>query len=79
MNAITPNLPMVIEQPALSPTLRAALDTAMDLAANDRAPATRAAYASDFRIFSRWCAGQGLAPLPASPAAVAGLAAAESS
>jgi site-specific recombinase XerD len=65
------NLPAVIDQPQLPSTLRAALETAADLASNSRAASTRAAHASDWRIFSAWCAAQGLCPMPASPATVA--------
>jgi site-specific recombinase XerD len=43
----------------------------MDLANNSRAASTRAAYAADFRVFSAWCAAQGLCPMPANPATVA--------
>jgi site-specific recombinase XerD len=76
MNAITPNLPAVIEhveqeRVQLPDTLRDALKIAADFAANEKAPATRKAYNSDFRIFSKWCATQGLCALPASPATVA--------
>jgi len=73
MNAITPNLPAVIIENAtpLPTSLREALETAADLAAASTAASTRAAYASDFRIFSTWCAEHGLTPLPATPAAVA--------
>lgn len=42
-----------------------------------RSPATRSAYAADWRRFSRWCAARGLQDLPASPAAVATFLAAE--
>ncbi len=69
MNAIM--LPTVTEH-AVPITLRAALETAADLASNSKAASTRTAYASDFRIFEKWCAEQGLAALPANPAAVAG-------
>jgi hypothetical protein len=65
------NLPAFIDQPHLPSTLRAALDSAMDLASNSHAASTRAAYAADFRIFSAWCADQGLCPMPANPATVA--------
>jgi site-specific recombinase XerD len=51
--------------------LRAALETAADLASNSRAASTRAAYAADVRIFSAWCREQSLCPMPASPATVA--------
>jgi hypothetical protein len=65
------NPPAVIDQPHLPSTLRAALETAADLASNSRAASTRAAYASDWRIFERWCSEQGLTALPANPATVA--------
>jgi site-specific recombinase XerD len=65
------NLPAVIDQPQLPSTLRAALETAADLASNSRAASTRAANASDWRIFTRWSETQGLCPMPASPATVA--------
>jgi site-specific recombinase XerD len=65
------NLPAVIDQSHLPSTLRAALDSAMDLASNSRAASTRAAYARDWRIFERWCSEQGLKALPANPATVA--------
>jgi site-specific recombinase XerD len=65
------NPPAVIDRPHLPSTLRAALETAADLARNSRAPSTRAAYASDWRIFSAWCAAHGLCSMPASPATVA--------
>jgi hypothetical protein len=41
----------VIEQPALPAELLEPLRLAADFAQNSKAPATRAAYASDFRIF----------------------------
>src|SRR5581483_6319874 len=69
----------VVTDAAIPVTLRAALETAADLAGNEKAPATRKAYASDFRIFARWCAAHGLAALPADPAAVAGFIADEAS
>jgi site-specific recombinase XerD len=65
------NLPAVIDQPHMPSALRAALETAADLASNSRAASTRAAYTADFRIFEPWCAAQGLCPMPAIPAAVA--------
>jgi site-specific recombinase XerD len=86
MNAMLPvavdgaiPVPAVVTDAAIPVTLRAALETAADLAGNEKAPATRKAYASDFRIFARWCAAHGLAALPADPAAVAGFIADEAS
>lgn len=75
MSAMLP----VVTETAIPITLQAALETAAELASNEKAPATRKAYASDFRIFERWCAQQGLAALPADPAAVAGFIADEAS
>jgi site-specific recombinase XerD len=40
-------------------------------AAAEKAPKTRLAYSTDFRIFSEWCQGRDLDPLPALPATVA--------
>jgi site-specific recombinase XerD len=77
MNAII--LPAPATATALPVTLQVALETAADLAANEKAAATRKAYASDWRIFSAWCADQGLTSLPAEPAAVAAFIAAEAS
>jgi Phage integrase, N-terminal SAM-like domain len=62
---------------SLPVTLRAALDSAADLARAEKSAATQRAYKSDFAIFSAWCAGQGLCSLPADPAAVAAFIAAE--
>jgi hypothetical protein len=36
-----------------------------------RASATRRAYAADWRVFTAWCDGRELVPLPATPATVA--------
>jgi site-specific recombinase XerD len=86
MNAMLPvaietatSIPAVVIDTAIPITLRAALETAADLASNEKAPATRKAYASDFRIFQRWCVEHGLVALPADPAAVAGFIADEAS
>jgi site-specific recombinase XerD len=75
MNAII--LPALATAMALPVTLQAALETAAHLASNEKAASTRKAYASDWRIFSAWCADQGLVALPADPAAVAGFIADE--
>jgi site-specific recombinase XerD len=75
MNAII--LSAVATAAALPATLQAALAGAADLAANEKASATRKAYASDWRIFDAWCVSQGLTALPADPAAVAGFIADE--
>ena len=58
----------VIELPA---ELTATLELAADFAKASKAPATQAAYASDFRIFDSWCRARGLSALPASAATLA--------
>lgn len=57
--------------------LVADLDRAVDLARQEKAPATRRAYGSDFRIFEAWCAGRGITALPATPETVAAFLASE--
>jgi site-specific recombinase XerD len=56
----------IIEQPALPAELTATLELAADFAKASKAPATQAAYGSDFRIFESWCLKRGLGSLPAS-------------
>jgi site-specific recombinase XerD len=75
MTAHVPVLTTV--ESSLPVTLRAALESAADLARAEKAPGTKRAYASDFAIFRAWCAEQGLSALPADPAAVAAFIAAE--
>jgi site-specific recombinase XerD len=43
----------------------AEIDATMAYAAAEKAQATRAAYASDWRDFAAWCAARGASPLPA--------------
>ena len=43
----------------------AEIDATMAYAEAEKAPATRAAYASDWRDFAAWCAARGATPLPA--------------
>jgi site-specific recombinase XerD len=64
----TQNLPA-----ALGPDLAAAID----LAKAEKAPSTRKAYGTDFRLFKAWCDGKGVSSLPASPETVAAFLAAE--
>src|SRR5436190_6067509 len=53
--------------------LQADIEKAAVLAKQEKAPATRKAYASDFAIFRGWCDSRGgVSALPATPAAVAG-------
>jgi len=64
----TQNLPA-----ALGPDLAAAID----LARAEKAPSTRKAYGTDFRLFKAWCDSKGVSSLPASPETVAAFLAAE--
>ncbi|RZM08844.1 MAG: site-specific integrase [Sphingomonas sp.] len=47
------------------------VEAARGYVAAARAPATRRAYASDWRLFLAWCEARGLASLPATPETVA--------
>jgi hypothetical protein len=64
------NAPVTIERPALPAVLTATLELAADFAKASKAPATQAAYGSDFRIFETWCTARGLCALPATAAAL---------
>jgi site-specific recombinase XerD len=60
------------------PTLPAIdIERAADFARQDKAPATRDAYRSDFVAFTAWCVDRGADALPALPATVAGYLASE--
>jgi site-specific recombinase XerD len=52
---------------ALGPDLAAAID----LAKAEKAPSTRKAYGTDFRLFKAWCDARQVAALPAAPETVA--------
>jgi site-specific recombinase XerD len=47
------------------------IQKANDLIRAAKAPSTRKAYQSDFRIFQSWCADHGLASLPSAPETIA--------
>jgi len=65
-------------QPATLPAvLTATLELAADFAKASKAPATQAAYASDFRIFEAWCTARGLCAFPATAATLCGFLADE--
>src|SRR5690349_7379536 len=68
---------LIASQAVLPPALARELEEAAAFAAADSAPSTRRAYAADWRRFTAWCSGHGLAALPASPGAVAAFLAAE--
>jgi hypothetical protein len=57
----------IIEQPGLPAELTATLELAADFAKASKAPATQAAYSSDWTIFEPWCRERGICALPASP------------
>jgi hypothetical protein len=67
----------VVEPAALPAVLTATLKLAADFAQASKAPATQAAYGSDFRIFEAWCATRGMSALPATAAALCGFLADE--
>jgi site-specific recombinase XerD len=57
---------LTLIDPALPGALTTAeIDATMTYAEAEKAPATRAAYASDWRDFAAWCAARGASPLPA--------------
>src|SRR4051794_39081944 len=56
---------------SLPATLEPELMRAAELAREEKAPATRRAYRSDFQIFDSWCRARGVMPLPAMPEVVA--------
>jgi integrase len=58
---------------ALAPDLAAAVNYARA----EKSPATRKAYAADFRLFKEWCDGKGAQSLPAAAETVAAFLAAE--
>src|SRR3954453_13804389 len=47
------------------------LTRAAQLAREEKSPATRRAYRSDFQIFDSWCRARGVSALPATPESVA--------
>jgi hypothetical protein len=67
----------VVEPAALPGVLTATLKLAADFAQASKAPATKAAYGSDFRIFEAWCATRRMSSLPATAAALCGFLADE--
>src|SRR5229473_6548534 len=63
--------PGVAECAAPSPEYAADVDRAGAYGRAEKAAATHRAYATDFAIFSAWCADRAQLPLPASPVTVA--------
>jgi site-specific recombinase XerD len=77
MKAIAPILPGPNSLTVLPAALTAPLRLAADFARASKAPATQAAYDSDFRLFEAWCAARGISALPATAAALCGFLADE--
>src|SRR6202790_5561362 len=67
----------VIEGGNLLAALGSDFTAAFDLAKAEKAPATRKAYGTDFRLFRVYCAAKGVSALPAAPETVASYIAAE--
>src|SRR5260370_32752734 len=75
---MTTALAVIPEQVAPLPALPAAdLDRAAAFARQDKAPATRRAYQSDFASFQTFCLSRGVASLPATAETVAAYLASE--
>src|SRR5712692_4494494 len=70
-------LAVIAEQVALPALPAADIDRATSYAKQDKAPATRAAYRSDFARFHAFCLSRGVASLPATAEAVAAYLASE--
>jgi site-specific recombinase XerD len=68
---------IVIERGDLLAALGPDFAAAFDLANAEKAPATRKAYATDFRLFKAWCDAKGISALPAAAETVASYIAAE--
>ena len=61
----------LITSSPLSTDLEDLVQKANDLIRAAKAPSTRKAYHSDFRIFDTWCVAHRLASLPAAPQTIA--------
>src|SRR5258708_12469087 len=68
---------IVIEGGDLPAALGPDFAAAFDLAKAEKAPATRKAYGTDFRLFQVYCHARGVSALPAAPETVASYIAAE--
>jgi site-specific recombinase XerC len=73
----TINLPILSGASGALGPLATDIDLARELAQNEKAAATRRAYASDLGIFQAWCLERGARALPACPASVAAFLASE--
>ncbi|MBR1155245.1 site-specific integrase [Bradyrhizobium sp. JYMT SZCCT0428] len=71
------DLTIVETHKSLPAALGADLVSAVDLAKAEKAPSTRKAYETDFRLFQAWCDARGVNSLPAASETVAAYIAAE--
>jgi site-specific recombinase XerD len=69
-------LPAIREPGSVLGTLGPDLETAVNYAKAEKAPGTRSAYQSDYRLFVAWCEAKGVPSLPASVETVAAFLAA---
>jgi hypothetical protein len=65
------DLALIISEQLPGALTTAEIDATMGYAAAEKALATRAAYASDWRDFAAWCASRGATALPAHQGIVA--------
>jgi len=70
-------LPVVVQTTTLPASIEPELAAAVDLAKAEKAPSTRKAYRTDFRLFEAWCETKGATALPAAPETVASFLAAQ--
>jgi site-specific recombinase XerD len=71
-----PPFPAIREPGSVPGTLGPDLETAVNYAKAEKAPGTRSAYQSDYRLFVAWCEAKGVPSLPASVETVAAFLAA---
>jgi site-specific recombinase XerD len=71
------SLAVISDTSKLPAALGLDLAAAVDLAKAEKAPSTRKAYGTDFRLFREWCEARGVAALPAAPETVAAYLAAQ--
>lgn len=65
------SLPVLADAGTLPAALGSELAAAVAYAKAEKAPATRKAYETDFRLFRAWCEAKGVSALPASPETLA--------
>lgn len=65
------NVPALVPDSSLPANIAPELEAAMGYAKAEKAPATRRAYQTDFRLFAEWCQSKGACSLPAPPETMA--------